>query len=289
MANEQNKGTQNTSTGSGSDSTAFSEFSEKNQDKSTNTGSTETGSSGIGGTGNTSPGSTGYSGTGSATTDRTGLSGTSSTSGSGSSTSSSSGTSNIGTSSSSSSNLGGSADSSTSSGGSTGLSVESAKETAKGLYDQAKSTAGQAFGAATQRATEALDEKKVTVASGLTSVADSIKQVSENLNMTTDEPNPIAETAAKYTNSLAAQIENLSGYFERKDVRDMVRDVESFARRNPAYFIGGAIALGFLAARFLKSSNPKQLRGGSGRTFSEGYDTGKALTAGDATPGSSQF
>ena len=171
---------------------------------------------------------------------------------------------------------------------STGLSVESAKETAKGLYDQAKSTAGQAFGAATKRATEVLDEQKGTVAGGLTTVADSIKQVGENLT-SAEEPNKITETAAKYTNSLAEQIENISGYFERKDVRDMVRDVESFARRYPAYFIGGAVALGFLAARFLKSSSPKNRTGGTGRTFNEGYDTGKALTAGETTPGSSQF
>ena len=171
---------------------------------------------------------------------------------------------------------------------SAGLSVDSAKETARGLYDQAKSTAGQAFGAATKRATEVLDEQKGTVASGLTSVADSIKQVGENLN-TTPEQNPITEKAAQYTTSLAQQIENLSGYFERKDVRDMVRDVETFARRYPAYFIGGAVALGFLAARFLKSSNPRQLRGGSGRTFNEDYDRERALTAGERTPGSSQF
>lgn len=172
--------------------------------------------------------------------------------------------------------------------GSTDLSMDSAKETAKGLYDQAKNTAGQAFGAATKRATEVLDEQKGTVAGGLTTVADSIKQVGENLN-TAQEPNKITETAAKYTNSLAEQIENISGYFERKDVRDMVRDVETFARRNPAYFVGGAFALGFLAARFLKSSNPKQLRSGAGRTFNEDYDTDKSLTAGERTPGSSQF
>jgi hypothetical protein len=122
----------------------------------------------------------------------------------------------------------------------------------------------------------------------LTTVADSIKQVGENLT-SAEEPNKITETAAKYTNSLAEQIENISGYFERKDVRDMVRDVESFARRYPAYFIGGAVALGFLAARFLKSSNPKQLSGGTGRTFNEDYDTGKSLAAGNTTPGSSQF
>ncbi|HEY0460179.1 MAG TPA: hypothetical protein VGC97_13660 [Pyrinomonadaceae bacterium] len=172
--------------------------------------------------------------------------------------------------------------------GSTDLSVDSVKETARGLYDQAKSTAGQAFGAATKRATEALDEKKGTVASGLTSVADSIKQVGENLN-TTEEANPITETAAKYTNNIAQQIENLSGYFERKDVREMVRDVEVFARRYPAYFIGGAVALGFLAARFLKSSNPRQLSQAAGQTFPGGYNTGKSLTTDETTPGASQF
>src|SRR5205814_450028 len=112
--------------------------------------------------------------------------------------------------------------------------------------------------------------------------------VGENLN-TTPEQNPITEKAAQYTNSLAQQIENLSGYFERKDVREMVRDVESFARRYPAYFIGGAVALGFLAARFLKSSGPRQRTQGAGRTFNEGYNSGKSLTTGDKTPGASQF
>lgn len=149
---------------------------------------------------------------------------------------------------------------------STDLSIESAKETAKGFYDQAKSTVGEAYGAATKRATEVLDEQKGTLAGGLTTVADSIKQVGENLN-TTEEQNKITETAAKYTNSLAEQIENLSSYFERKDVREMVSDIEAFARKYPAYFIGGAFALGFLAARFLKSSSPRQLTQKAGQPF----------------------
>lgn len=175
--------------------------------------------------------------------------------------------------------------------GAAGLSIDSAKETAKGLYDQAKSTAGQAFGVATKRATEVLDEQKGTVAGGLTTVADSIKQVGENLN-TAEEPNKITETAAKYTNSLAEQIENISGYFERKDVREMARDVENFARRYPAYFIGGAVALGFLAARFLKSSNPKQLTEGRGRTFTDDDKagrTGKRLTGDEAQSATNKF
>ena len=149
---------------------------------------------------------------------------------------------------------------------STELSAETVKDTAKGLYDQAKSTAGQAYGVATKRATEVLDEKKEVLTGGLTSVADSIKQFGETLNKT-EEKNPITETAAKYTNGLAEQIEGVANYFERKDVKDMIGDVETFARKYPAYFIGGAVAVGFLAARFLKSSQPKQLAKAAGQSF----------------------
>lgn len=137
-------------------------------------------------------------------------------------------------------------------------SAHGAKNTAdeiRGLYDTAKSTVGQAYGAATKRATSALEDQKGTLAEGLTSVASSIKQVGENLN-TVEPQNVLTETTARYSDSLAQQVENLSGYFERKNVGEMVRDVEMFARRYPAYFVGGAVALGFVAARFLKSSNP---------------------------------
>jgi hypothetical protein len=272
MANEQNKGTKNTS---GVDNQSTNLTDTKSTGTSNfGTGDSETMDLGGGEFGNAGTVNADFSDTGSSTK-------TPSTTGSSMSGSSTIGSSTSGT---SDTKTGSTGDQS----GSLGLSTDSVKETAKGLYDSAKNTAGQAFGAATKRATEALDERKVTVASGLTSVADSIKQVGENLS-TSPEHNPIADTAAKYTNTIAQQIENLSGYFERKDVRDMVRDVETFARRNPAYFIGGAVALGFLAARFLKSSNPRQLRGGTGRTFNEGYDPERALTAGNTTPGSSQF
>jgi ElaB/YqjD/DUF883 family membrane-anchored ribosome-binding protein len=131
--------------------------------------------------------------------------------------------------------------------------TETVKDTAKGVYDQAKNTAGQAYGVATKRATEAIEEKKGDLAGGLTSVAESIKQVGENLR-DADSQNQITETAAKYGDTLAQQIEKVSAYFEKKDVREMIGDAERFARRNPAIFIGAAFGIGLLAARFLKSS-----------------------------------
>jgi hypothetical protein len=79
-----------------------------------------------------------------------------------------------------------------------------------------------------------------------------------------EEETPIANITAKYGDSLAKQVEQVSTYLEQKDLRDVLKDVEGFARRNPAVFIGGAFALGILAARFLKSSGDSSSRRSSG-------------------------
>jgi hypothetical protein len=139
---------------------------------------------------------------------------------------------------------------------------DSAKDTAKGLYDQAKGTAGQAAGAATKKAESAIEEQKTNLASGLTSVADSLHQVSDSLRET-DEQTGITKMTAKYGDQLAQQIEQVSDYFENRDPREMLKDVEGFARRNPEIFIGAAFTLGLLAARFLKSSGKGQTSAGN--------------------------
>jgi ElaB/YqjD/DUF883 family membrane-anchored ribosome-binding protein len=105
------------------------------------------------------------------------------------------------------------------------------------------------------------DRQKHNLAAGLTSIADSIKQVGGSLRKT-DEQTGITELTAKYSDSLAQQIEQVSRYFDNKDLREMTRDVERFARHNPAVFIGSAFALGLIAARFLKSSNLNQTSSG---------------------------
>lgn len=143
--------------------------------------------------------------------------------------------------------------------------AESVKDTAQGFYDQAKNTAGQAYGLATEKAASTLEEQKTNLTSGLTDVADSIRQVGENLRGG-EETTGVAELTAKYGDTVARQIEQVSSYFERKDVREMVGDVEEFARRNPAIFVGGAFVLGILAARFLKSSSPRELTKGQGQS-----------------------
>lgn len=129
----------------------------------------------------------------------------------------------------------------------------------KDVLSQAKESTGQvasqAYGIAAKKATTAIDEQKANLAQGLTSVAENIRQLGVNK---TGQDNPIADIAAKYSDSVAGQVEQIGRYLDGKDLRQMATDVEKFARRNPAVFLGGAFALGLLAARFLKSGNPNQ-------------------------------
>lgn len=125
---------------------------------------------------------------------------------------------------------------------------------AKSLYDQAKETAGQAYEVAAEKATTKLEEQKTNLSGGLASIAGSVRQVSDNLRGP-DVQDGISKFAAEYSEVAATKIEGVANYFERKNVRDMYADLEKFARRNPAVFVGGAFALGLLAARFLKSGS----------------------------------
>jgi hypothetical protein len=59
---------------------------------------------------------------------------------------------------------------------------------------------------------------------------------------------------SRYILQAADQVDNLAAFLNNRDVGDLLQEVEGFARRQPAVFVGGAFALGVLGARFLKSS-----------------------------------
>ena len=140
---------------------------------------------------------------------------------------------------------------------------ESVAETLGKAKDAAGEAATQAAGQVKEKAASLIGEQKTHLAAGISSVADSIRQAGEHLREG-DEPNQIAAFAGKYGDSLAEQVERISHYIEDNDLRELAQDVEKFARRNPTLFVGGAFALGILAARFLKSSGVRQA-GGSRR------------------------
>lgn len=91
----------------------------------------------------------------------------------------------------------------------------------------------------------------------MSGVADSVRKVGASLRDSGSQ-NKIVDSAIEYGDQLAQRIERASGYLEQKDLRDILRDTQQFARQNPAMFLLGALTVGFAAGRFLKSSSPNQ-------------------------------
>ena len=60
-------------------------------------------------------------------------------------------------------------------------------------------------------------------------------------------------------------LRRMSDTLRGKDLDQIVRDAETFARQRPAAFIGAAAIAGFLAVRFLKSSSQRTTGARDGR------------------------
>ena len=132
--------------------------------------------------------------------------------------------------------------------------------TGSGLMDQVRSSASDTFQTVKSNTTAKLEEQKSTLSTGLISVADNIRALSSNLSAG-QQTDPISRFAADYSQTAADKLRSAADYFNTHDIETMYRDVEGLARRNPAVFVGGAFALGFLASRFLKSSSSRANRG----------------------------
>lgn len=116
--------------------------------------------------------------------------------------------------------------------------------------DSARQLATTAQSTARQR----MERGKHDAAQTLTSVASTLLNSGSQLR---NEDQPMA---GEYVEQAARQLERVANYVQNADVREMVSEVEEFARRRPAVFIGSAFAVGLLAARFLKSSREAQFR-----------------------------
>jgi hypothetical protein len=125
---------------------------------------------------------------------------------------------------------------------------DTARRTVDELSEQARQTADEAR----EKAKSALEDQKGEAAHTLHSVADALRGSTGHLRQDNHE------TVAYYTERLADQVDRFSQDLRRKDVEQIMHDVENFARRRPEIVLGAAVALGFMAARFLKSHSPHQ-------------------------------
>jgi ElaB/YqjD/DUF883 family membrane-anchored ribosome-binding protein len=94
-----------------------------------------------------------------------------------------------------------------------------------------------------------LDTQKDRASDGVSSVAQAVRHSTQQLRDNRHE------TIAQYVDQAVDGVERFANRLKEKDVNELVRDAQQFARRNPAVFVGTAFAIGVVAARFLKSSN----------------------------------
>ena len=130
-----------------------------------------------------------------------------------------------------------------------GRVADTVQETARPVVDKASETAQQVADQAGEQVTSRLDMAKDYAAESLTGVAQALRQTGQHLREDGSQP-----TLGRYADTGAQQVERFSGYLRQHQATELLSDVETFARRNPTTFAGGAFALGLLAARFFRSS-----------------------------------
>lgn len=130
--------------------------------------------------------------------------------------------------------------------------ADTVQETAAPVIDQATERASQVSDQMMDQATSRLDMGKEYAVETLTGVAQALRQTGQHLREEGSQP-----MLGQYADSGAQQLERFTGYLRQRDANDLLSEVESYARRNPMTFAGGAFALGLLAARFFRSSGQR--------------------------------
>ena len=104
---------------------------------------------------------------------------------------------------------------------------------------------------ATTAQSRAGEQVRTQLDTGKSRAATALRDVASSLH----HPGELGEdTVSRYIRTAGDQVQRAADYLENKDVREVVTDVEQFARRQPALFLGGAFMVGLFAARVLKSS-----------------------------------
>ena len=112
---------------------------------------------------------------------------------------------------------------------------EPMRQTAGAIKEQAASVAESAKDLASQasdKVVSAVEEQKAAGADFVSGVAGSIRRAASEFGQ--------VPQAAQYMRLAADQIDSVSSAFRRRDLNQLVSDVQGFARRQPTAFFGAA-------------------------------------------------
>ena len=135
---------------------------------------------------------------------------------------------------------------------------EAAARLKQDLMHEARGVSTEVQHVASDIAREAQNAASTKLAAGkdyagehLRSVADALRTTSRQLRAEESELTP-------YEDRAASSLDGLSSYLATRTLSQLIGDVEGYARREPAVFLGGAFFAGMLGGRFLKSATPQR-------------------------------
>lgn len=110
---------------------------------------------------------------------------------------------------------------------------------------RAKMILNELADAAQSAALSVVDEQRARASAQVGNIAEAVRAAGRSLEQSQ------SPAVAECVNSTARQVEAVADAIRSRDWSGLVSDVEYLARRSPTMFIAGAVALGFIAGRFL--------------------------------------
>jgi ElaB/YqjD/DUF883 family membrane-anchored ribosome-binding protein len=118
---------------------------------------------------------------------------------------------------------------------------------------------------------KASDVARQGMSTGMTQAGDQLDAVAKALRNSGDQLRDEQPRMANLADTAADQVEELADRLRNTQPDELIRDAESFARRQPMLVVGGAFLLGAAAARFLKASPDRGSRSAAVGYRADGY------------------
>jgi hypothetical protein len=117
------------------------------------------------------------------------------------------------------------------------------------MAEQAKQDAQEAVHAARTQVESMLGQQKSVAAGQIEGLAKALHTTGEQLRSQHQDP------VANWVERAAEGLDRLCDTLRERDINSLAAQIQDYARRQPVVVLGGAVAAGFLVARFLKSSS----------------------------------
>ena len=116
---------------------------------------------------------------------------------------------------------------------------------------EAAASAGQLASRAADMGIQQADRGRQHAADGIEALGETIRRITSDLQVEQPAIANVADTAAEQT-------ERVATYLREHDTREILKNIEDLARRQPVLFLGGAFVLGVAASRFIKAAGGGQ-------------------------------